>query len=222
MKIRKLKKLLSIIFLGTIIPVIRVEGENNDNGESDSGNAGDSNDTGNNGNDSGDNNIDGQENNKADKTFTQAELDKLVTSRLNRERKNLQKEFDEKQKREKMSEEERLKAEKQDAENKATKAIETANNKLIKAEIVMQSAKLNIIDSEAAYALVDKSDINIDDEGNVKGAKEALESLVKNKAYLIKQQVNQGVGDDQSAGKQESNNNSFNDILRRYAGYQKS
>lgn len=74
------------------------------------------------------------------------------------------------------------------AENRATE-LETAN-KTIK-DMQINQALTNVlvpegvVDLEGALKLVDRSKLGIDDNGNVTGVKEALESLKTDKAYLF-------------------------------------
>lgn len=139
-------------------------------------------------------------------TFTQAELDAKIADRLARERKKYADYEDLKTKlaeleaaeaeRQKaaMSEQERTAAElaaakkaAEEAEAARNQAIETANQRAIRAEFKLAAAGANIRKDalDDAYVLVDKSGISVDDDGNVIGVKEALEALVAAKPYLI-------------------------------------
>ena len=88
----------------------------------------------------------------------------------------------------KLSETDKLKLEKEQAEKKATEAIAKANERLIKAAVMAGAS--NFIDADAAYALVDKSKIEVDDEGEVKGVTEALAELATAKPGLLKGKTN--------------------------------
>lgn len=65
------------------------------------------------------------------------------------------------------------------------KAIENANARLIAAEVKTQGSALGIIDADVALSLMDKSKINVKDDGSVEGVKEALEALKTAKPYLF-------------------------------------
>jgi hypothetical protein len=144
----------------------------------------------------------------SEKTFTQAELDEIIAKRLERERKK-QAELDEKLKRlealekaeeerrkAEMTEAERLKAEKEEAEKKAQeaaeqvkKAQESAQQRIINTEIRSVARVLNANDPNDVLALIDKSGIEIDDDGNVKGVDEAVKALKEAKPWMFKQVI---------------------------------
>ncbi len=69
-----------------------------------------------------------------------------------------------------------------------------ADNRLINAEIREIGAQLGLIDTEAAFALMDKSQVFVDDSGSVNGVREALQELIKNKPYLAGQTHPIGTG----------------------------
>jgi hypothetical protein len=143
-----------------------------------------------------------------EKTFTQAELDAIIEKRLKREKeKQVETEAklkrlaeleadEEKRRKEAMSEAERLKAEKDEADRKAVeaaenakKAQETANQRITNTEIRSIARSLNANNADDVLAFIDKSTVTIDDEGNVKGADEAVKALKESKPYLFKQPV---------------------------------
>jgi len=109
-----------------------------------------------------------------------------------------------------------------DANKKAQEAEEKANQRLIKAEVKVISAQLGIIDSDAALALMDKGKVKVNDSGDVEGAKEALEALLKDKPYLKGQPDNNKVGSGSNpAGGGGTKNNAtsgMNDFIRKMAG----
>jgi hypothetical protein len=163
----------------------------------------------------------------ADKTFTQAELDEILAKRLKRE-KEKQAELDEKLKRleefEKaeaerqkaaMSEAERLQAEKEEAtkraeeaSEKATKAQEAANQRIINTEIKSIARSLNANDPADVLALLDKAGVEIDDDGNVQGAEEAVKALKEAKPWMFKQ----AVGADAVGGSNPAKNPNANEL----------
>ena len=74
-----------------------------------------------------------------------------------------------------------------EANRKAQEAEQKAKARLIAAEVKLLAAEMGLIDADAALALMDKSSVEVDDAGNVKGVKEALEALAKAKPWLKKQ-----------------------------------
>lgn len=152
----------------------------------------------------------------------QAELDAIISKRINKAVKNAKKEADDNLKKSQMSETEKLKAEKEEADARAEKAIATANRTLIRAEITAIAAKLNIVDAAAAYALLDKDDIDISDNGDVNGVEKALKVLIKEKPYLVNTTNNNQTkpsGDDQNqSGGKPPTGMSMNALIRKAAG----
>ncbi|MRX54693.1 scaffolding protein [Bacillus idriensis] len=155
------------------------------------------------------------ENKPSEKTFTQAELDDILAKRLKREKEKAA-ELDEKLKRleeyekaeaerkkAEMSEAERLKAEKEEASKRAEeateqakKAGEAANARIINTEIRSIARSLNANDPSDVLALLDKSVIEIDSDGNVNGVEEAVKILKEAKPWMFKQSI----GADASGG----------------------
>ncbi|WHY01867.1 scaffolding protein [Neobacillus sp. DY30] len=162
-----------------------------------------------------------------EKTFTQAEIDEMIQKRLKRE-KEKQAELDAKLKRleefEKaeeerktaaMSETERLKAEKEEAAKKAEeaaekakKAQESANQRIMNTEIKSIARSLNANDPADVLALLDKANLEIDEEGNVKGVEEAVRALKEAKPWMFKQ----AIGADASGGSNPAKNPSVNEL----------
>lgn len=139
-------------------------------------------------------------------TMTQEELDALIGREKGRvknkyadynDMKSKLAEFEkaaEEQKKAEMTEVERLQAEKDEAlkqaqelEQSGRSAIEKANQRLIKSEFRLLAKEIGVrADAlDDAFTLVDKSAIEVDEEGNVQGVQEALESLKKAKGYLF-------------------------------------
>src|SRR5699024_2873497 len=159
-----------------------------------------------------------------------AELDDIIAKRLAREKdkqseteaklkrlKELE-EAEEERKKAAMSEQERLQAEKEEAEKaaqeaaeKAEKALEQANERIINTEIRAIARELNANDVDVVLQLLDKSDIEISDDGDIKGVKEAVEGLKESKAFLFKQ----AIGADASAGSNPAKNPSLDEITAK-------
>lgn len=76
-----------------------------------------------------------------------------------------------------------------EARTKAQAAEERANQRLLMAEVKSIAAELGLVDADAAYALMDKAGLQIEDDGTVKGAKEALDALLEAKPWMKKQQA---------------------------------
>jgi hypothetical protein len=149
------------------------------------------------------------ENKPEGKTFTQEEVNKLLAERVARANKKLEKyadydevktkltefeKFEEERKKAEMTVQERLEAEKaeadkkaQEAEERANKALEQANKRLLKAEFRVLAKELGVRKDalDDAFVLADMTSVEVDEEGNVQGVKEALETLKKAKAYLF-------------------------------------
>jgi len=133
------------------------------------------------------------------KTFTQADIDRIVKERLAREQAryadydDLKKAAGEYQKikEAQLTETELLRkqlAEWQQKEadwnsEKATWQLEQ-NEQLLKAEVRVQAAGLSFIDPDEAYLLADLGEVEAEDRA--KGVKKALEALAKAKPHLIK------------------------------------
>lgn len=78
-----------------------------------------------------------------------------------------------------------------DAERaKAKSAADRAKNALIKAAFAEQAVAANLVNVDDAFLLADLSGVEVDDDGKVTGVKEAVERLVKEKPYLVKQMGN--------------------------------
>lgn len=105
-------------------------------------------------------------------------------------------EAEQERKKAEMSEAERLKAEKEEAAKKAEeaseqakKAQESANQRIINTEIRSIARSLNANDPNDVLALMDKSDVKIDDDGNVTGVEDALKAFKESKPWLFKQPI---------------------------------
>ncbi|MEK3836455.1 phage scaffolding protein [Paenibacillus sp. FSL R7-0128] len=141
-----------------------------------------------------------------DKTFTKADLDRIVAERLARDRKGREDYDDIKTKltaleqaeaeREaaKLSDTERLEAEKatalaaaESAKAERDKALTTANHRLINAEFKALAREANVPAERlaAALKLADLAGATVDENGDVVGVKEAVEALVAAEPYLV-------------------------------------
>jgi len=153
---------------------------------------------------------------------SQKEFDNVIERRIAKAVKQEQKRFEEEKAKAQMTEAEKLKKEKEDTEKNAEKRVHEANKKLIKAETIKVSNMLGIIDSDAAYALMGKEDIEVDENGNVVGVEKALKVLIETKPYLTKtvEPVKKAGVDVNDKNKDQINKNkNFNIMIRRAAGF---
>lgn len=152
--------------------------------------------------------------------MTQEELDALIAKRLEREKKKYAdyddlktklsdyEKAEEERKKADMSEIERLQAEKDEAlkkveeyEGKASQALSSANERLKRAEFRLLAKEMNVRNDaiDDAFKLADLSAVEVDEDGNVKGVKEALETLSENKKWLFEsKQKPKEIGDNTS------------------------
>ena len=141
-----------------------------------------------------------------EKTFTQTELDDIVTKRLERERKKFgdyeelktklseyEKEREEKQRAD-MTEIERFKADlekeqaaKQTLETELTTLRESVKQERIRNAFITAAQEANIAYIDDAWALADKSVISVGDDGNVVGIDTLIASIVESKPFLVAQ-----------------------------------
>jgi hypothetical protein len=136
----------------------------------------------------------------AEKTFTQAQLDKILEDRLARQRAQFGDVDELKAKASRLDELEasqQSEAEKQraarekaeqkaaDAEQRANQTLEAANDRLRRAAVVAEAAKQGAVDGEDVFRLLDASKLTIDDDGNVQGADVAVKGLLEAKPHLI-------------------------------------
>lgn len=141
-----------------------------------------------------------------EKTFTQAELDDIVAKRLERERKKygdyedlksklteLQAAEDER-KRGEMTEIERYKTDLEKAqssyralESELTSMRESVKQERIRNAFITAAQAANIAYIDDAWALADRSGINVGDDGNIAGVDAVIASLVETKPFLVAQ-----------------------------------
>lgn len=135
----------------------------------------------------------------ADQTVyrTQADFDAAFTARLAREKKALEesikaeltaeaakKKLEEDQKHKELAD--TYKAER-DAEKAARAAdAEKARDRAIKSAVKLAAIKLNAVDEDAVYALLDRSKVDLDDDGEPTNAEALVTALLKDKPFLVK------------------------------------
>lgn len=87
----------------------------------------------------------------------------------------------------KLTETERLQQERDEALARTKAAEARAQERAIRADVVTAAAKLNIVDPDAAYKLLDASQIELDANDDPKNVEKLLADLVKAKPYLVGQ-----------------------------------
>lgn len=85
------------------------------------------------------------------------------------------------------SELERAQARAEAAEKAAEDAAERVKATETRTAIILEASKLNIVDPDAAYTLLDKSEIEYDEDGKPRNVDKALKSLIESKPYLVAQ-----------------------------------
>ncbi|HDX9631824.1 TPA: phage scaffolding protein [Bacillus cereus] len=163
---------------------------------------------------------------------SQEELDELVKKRLERERKKSPEKYgdyddvkaklaafekaEEERKKQEMTEVERLQAEKEEADKKALeaseaaqKAQEKANTRILNTEIKSVARALDANDPGDVLALLDKSSIQLDENGNYQGVEDAVNALKESKPWMFKKVV----GADAAGGANPGTNPRANEIL---------
>jgi hypothetical protein len=217
MLFKKIKNLLLSSFLLPIVPILSISDDGDQSSDDGKSNQDD------NKNDKNDNiqNDAGKENKTDNRVIfdSQEDFDALISSRVNKAVQKTREEMKAEKDKENMTEIEKIRAEKEEADKKALAATIKANRTLIKAEVISQATKLNIVDPSAAFALMDLDNVSIDDNGNVKGVNLSLKALIKEKSYLIGENVVKSSGDDQNAGTGKKKKNfDMNQLIRRAAG----
>jgi hypothetical protein len=83
-----------------------------------------------------------------------------------------------------LTEQQKLEARAAEAERKATEAVEQIASAMIASEVKVRASLLGVIDPDAAYLLIDRSNVKYDAEAGVTGVDEALTQLLEEKPYL--------------------------------------
>jgi len=124
---------------------------------------------------------------------TQSELEatRKALSKANKEAASRRKELEkyeaaeEKRKQAEMTELEKLSKERDDALMAAEAAQKSAEAKLLKATIISKAAGLNFADPSDAFALLDRSELTLAEDGSVDGLDTALKELAEAKPYML-------------------------------------
>lgn len=83
-----------------------------------------------------------------------------------------------------LSEVERSQKQLADLQAKYDAYSKTTQERIVRYEVERAAAKLNIIDPEAAATLLNRAELEFDDDGTPTNATKLLERLIKNKPYL--------------------------------------
>lgn len=128
-----------------------------------------------------------------ERAFTQADVDRIVKDRLARQKSQFADYDDLKSKADRLaeieaanqSELERAQARLVELEKQASEATARARDASLRSAVVAEAARKNVVDPDAAYALLDRSSLEIGDDGSVSNVAEAMESLLQAKPYLV-------------------------------------
>jgi len=124
----------------------------------------------------------------AERTFTQAELDRIVQDRVARVKREVPEDYEElKQAASKWSEFEesqkteleKAQAAAKQAEKEAAKALKTANERLIQAEILAEATAQKAIKPEHMHRLIERDSVTVGDDGQVTGIQEAVKAFLE-------------------------------------------
>ena len=131
-----------------------------------------------------------------ERQFTQAEVNK-ITSELRRDltRKTSEKfsDYDDLKARAakadeleqaQLSESERLTARLQEAEKRAIAASDQASAAMIASEVKVRAVEMGIIDPDAAFVLMDRTNVQYSAENGVSGVEDSLTSLLESRPWL--------------------------------------
>ena len=100
-----------------------------------------------------------------------------------------------------LSESDKLKKQAEEATGKVTAAEARVRETLTRLEIERAARKLSIVDEDAAYALLDKSAITYDKEGQPSNVATLLDALAKAKPYLVAADGSSGGGGRSNPGR---------------------
>jgi hypothetical protein len=167
----------------------------------------------------------------------QAELNRVIADRVDRERKKFAdydamktkltalEQAEAEREAAKLSDTERLEAEKatalaaaEDAKAERDKALTTANQRLINAEFKALAREANVPAERlaAALKLADLAGVTVDDNGDVVGAKGAVEALVAAHSYLVEKTQAKTIGG-ASGGKADPPDKTKEQLLKEAA-----
>ena len=83
-----------------------------------------------------------------------------------------------------LSDQDKLEARAHEAERKAEAAIQQVASAVIASEVKVRASQMGIIDPDAAYLLLDRTNLSYAEDGKVSGVDDALTQLLEDKPYL--------------------------------------
>jgi len=92
------------------------------------------------------------------------------------------------------SELEKAQSKNQELEQRNQQVMEEANRKLVNAELKVFATQSGFVDPQDAIVLADRSGVQVGEDDQIKGAKEAVEALAKNKPHLLGKASKASVG----------------------------
>lgn len=208
---KKLKRLLFIMFLCPLIPLIGLPDDDNPGTEGDN----------NNNNDDDQQNFNDNNKNESTKiTFdSQEAFDKVINRRIAKAVKSTEEKFKKQQEDNNLSENQKLQKEIDDMKKANETRTQKVNEKLIRAAVISKASKLGIVDGEAAYLLMNREDVGIDENDKVFGVGQSLEKLLTEKPYLKNKSKDPlRAGDDQSNNSGTTTKQPFNTMIRNFIG----
>ena len=154
------------------------------------------------------------------KTFTQAEIDKIVGDRLTRDRKERDKTAADEKRKAEMSEAEKLKAAKDDADARSTAADERANAVTVKAEakVSLLAAGVKSERLAASLKLMDLSGVTVTEgEPDAAALKKAVDALLKEYPEFVGE-AKANAGGKEFGGGGKGGKFDMNSAIRQMAG----
>lgn len=136
-----------------------------------------------------------------------AETAKALIDKLRRENRDLKpkaqkatelEQAEQKRREEAMSETDKLTKRLQEAEQAKETALRSANDRLIRAAFIAEAAAAGVEFPADAFALADRTNVSVDDSGNVSGVTEAVKALVDAKRLPLRNRTVAGL--DSGAG----------------------
>lgn len=91
-------------------------------------------------------------------------------------------------------------------EKERDEALAKANDTLIDMRIAQEATKLGAVDSEAVLKLIDRNQIQVNEEGEISGIEESVKSLQTNKGYLFGEAGTTSVGSGSNPGSDTNTN----------------
>lgn len=88
----------------------------------------------------------------------------------------------------------------------------------VRSEVAMASAKLGVVDPEAAYRLLDTDDLDFDDKGQPTNVEAALKNLIRERPWLATPRAPRAGADGGAGGAAPRQGASMNDVLRAATG----